>query len=157
MKFMEKVWDNLGLFESEGKKEELVEAEKPRAKRASSTGMSNVISLPSLAKNNINGGAAMTQQIKVMVVEPTSFDDTQYVADYLKTKKPVVINFENTDDDVTRRMIDFISGTTYALDGTIQKVGYNIFLCAPNNVDISYGEKEASEKSFFFWSKKGDK
>lgn len=155
MKFMEKVWDNLGLFESDGKKEELVGPEQPRVKKASSTGINNVISLPSLGQNNTHGGAAMTQQIKVMVVEPTSFDDTQHVADYLKTKKPVVINFENTDAEVTRRMIDFISGTTYALDGTIQKVGHNIFLCAPNNVDVSYGEKEASEKGFFFWSKKG--
>ena len=73
-----------------------------------------------------------------MVVEPFTFDDAQHIADHLKNRKPVVVNLESTEPEVAKRMIDFISGTTYALGGTIQKVGNNIFLCAPVNVDVDY-------------------
>ena len=89
------------------------------------------------------------KQLKVVVVEPLAFDDAQSVADYLKAKKPVVINLENTDQEITRRMIDFISGTTYALNGTMQKVGNNIFLCAPSNVDIDVKTREEKKESGF--------
>ena len=164
MKFMEKIWDNFGLFESNNKDEEIKKIEKPRIRRERSARNSNVIALPNLNSNNaeisnLKTNNSIDPQIKVVVVEPRSFDDTQYIADYLKTRKPVVLNFENTDVDVIRRIIDFISGTTYGLDGTIQKVGQNIFLCAPDNVDVSRKEvkEESSERGFFFWSKKGDK
>jgi cell division inhibitor SepF len=90
-----------------------------------------------------------------MVVEPFSFDDAQHVADHLRNRKPVVINLESTDKEVAKRMIDFISGTTYALNGSIQKIGNNIFLCAPNNVDVAYSTREEGiEKSFLPWSSK---
>ncbi|EIW18125.1 protein of unknown function DUF552 [Pelosinus fermentans B4] len=92
--------------------------------------------------------------MKVMVVEPFSFDDAQHVADHLKNRKPVVVNFENCDKEVAKRMIDFISGTTYALAGSIQKIGNNIFLCAPNNVDVTYSpHEEGSDKEFLPWNK----
>lgn len=101
------------------------------------------------------GGNATAKQMKVMVVEPLSFDDAQHVADHLKNRKPVVVNFENTDTDVAKRIIDFISGTTYALAGNIQKVGNNIFLCAPSNVDVSYTQQdENADKVVMPWIKK---
>ena len=58
------------------------------------------------------------------------------MADYLRNNQPVVINFENTDNDVRKRIVDFISGTIYALDGSLRKVGRNIMVCAPQNVEI---------------------
>lgn len=56
--------------------------------------------------------------MSVVVVEPIGFDEVQKMADYLRNNQPVVINFENTDNDVRKRIVDFISGTIYALDGS---------------------------------------
>lgn len=76
-----------------------------------------------------------------MVIEPVSFDDAQQVADHIRNHKPVVVNFENTSSDIAKRIIDFISGTTYALSGDIKKVGKNVFMCAPNNVSVNFIEE----------------
>lgn len=144
MKFMEKVWGGLGLLEpaevdeEQEQKNKVGEGESIKGKKNS-----NIVNLPTAQK-----------QMKVMVVEPFAFDDAQHVADHLKNRKPVVVNFENCDKEVAKRMIDFISGTTYALAGSIQKIGNNIFLCAPNNVDVTYSpHEEGSDKEFLPWNK----
>jgi cell division inhibitor SepF len=80
--------------------------------------------------------AQQAKPLKMVIVEPETFDDSQGIADYLRDRKPVVINFENTDSDVSKRIVDFVSGSTYALDGNIQKVGKDIFLCVPSNVSV---------------------
>lgn len=77
-----------------------------------------------------------TTEVRVVVLEPTSFDDSQKVADFLRNDQPVVVNFETTERAVRKRMTDFISGTIYALNGTIRTIGPNILVCAPRNVDI---------------------
>jgi cell division inhibitor SepF len=144
MKIMEKVWGSLGLFEPVEAEEE----QKPKAEEFE-------VGKGKKSNNLVNLSAATAQkQMKVMVVEPFSFDDAQHVADHLKNRKPVVVNFENCDKEVAKRMIDFISGTTYALAGSIQKVGNNIFLCAPNNVDVAYSPHEDGvDKDFLPWNK----
>lgn len=143
MKFMEKVWGSLGLFETvEAVEEERAPKQEESDIKTKKSG--NLVNLPTTQK-----------QVKVMVVEPFSFDDAQHVADHLRNRKPVVINLESTDKEVAKRMIDFISGTTYALNGSIQKIGNNIFLCAPNNVDVAYSTREEGiEKSFLPWNNK---
>ena len=92
--------------------------------------------------------------MKVVVIEPRSFDDVQQVANCLREKKPVVINFENTDADDAKRIIDFISGTTYALAGDIKKVGRNVFLCAPSNVNVAYTQEHSAGPMDLPWMKK---
>jgi cell division inhibitor SepF len=94
-----------------------------------------LISMP-LAKN----------QVSVVVIEPINFDEVQKMADYLRKNQPVVINFEDTDSDVRKRIVDFISGTIYALDGTLKKVGRNIMVCAPRNVDIDVENTNYAEQ-----------
>jgi len=91
------------------------------------------------------------KQIKVVVLEPSSFDDSQKIADYLRNNQPVVVNFETTDKLVKKRMTDFISGTIYALNGSLKMIGANILVCAPKNVDIDagvnlYGDQGGSDK-----------
>lgn len=150
MKFMEKVWGSLGLFEPSEQEEERPKVDEAETKARPKN--NNVVSLPMAQQSNSQQSA---KQVKVMVVEPFSFDDAQHVADYLKSRKPVVVNLESTDPEIAKRMIDFISGTTYALNGQIQKVGNNIFLCAPNNVDVAYSPREdVSDKTFLPWSGK---
>lgn len=96
------------------------------------------------AAHNAAQAAAQQQQqqpMKVVVIEPKSFDDSQQVSQCLMDRRPVVINFENTDTDVAHRIVDFISGTVYALDGDIRKISRNVFLCAPSNVKLSSGDE----------------
>lgn len=75
--------------------------------------------------------------VKVIVLEPTSFEEVPGIAEHLKNRRPVVVNLDAADKDVARRIIDFLSGTTYAISGTTQKVGNGVFLFAPPNVDVS--------------------
>lgn len=93
------------------------------------------------------------KQVKVVVLEPANFDDSQKVADYLRNNQPVVVNFEGTEALVTKRMTDFISGTIYALGGSMKKIGRNILVCAPKNVDIDAGINIYDEKGGQPWKK----
>ncbi|WP_182188187.1 cell division protein SepF [Pectinatus frisingensis] len=100
----------------------------------------NIVDFQSAAYSANSGSAGTNRQMKVIIIEPVSFDDAQQIADHIKARKPVVLNFENTNDDTTKRIIDFISGATYALAGDIKKVGQHIFLCAPNNVNVTFSD-----------------
>ena len=114
---------------------------------------SNVVNFQAAAAN-----AAMNNvtayKMKVVVIEPKSFDDAQQVANCLREKRPVVINFENTIEEDAKRITDFISGTIYALNGEIKKVSNNVFFCAPSNVNISYSEDKKSVSTEMPWLKK---
>ena len=95
-----------------------------------------------------------TTEVRVVVIEPVSFDDSQKVADYLRNDQPVVVNFETTEPAVRKRMTDFISGTIYALNGTIRTIGPNILVCAPHNVDIdAEAEVYSGERRGSSWPK----
>ena len=73
--------------------------------------------------------------IKVVIYQPVSFEDTQTIINNLKSRKPIVVNLESLDAALAQRVLDFISGAVYALDGTIQKVSRGIFVLAPSNID----------------------
>lgn len=93
-------------------------------------------------------------QFKMVVSQPDTFDDAQDICDHLKNKKPVVINLEGIEKQDAQRIIDFLSGSIYALDGSIQKVSADIFVIAPNNVDVSGDLKdELKNKTVFPWAK----
>ena len=95
-----------------------------------------------------------TAEVRVVVIEPSSFDDSQKVADFLRNDQPVVVNFETTEQTVRKRMTDFISGTIYALNGTIRTIGPNILVCAPRNVDIdAEAEVYGGERGGSSWPK----
>ncbi|MGI9050827.1 MAG: cell division protein SepF [Rubrobacteraceae bacterium] len=87
---------------------------------------------------------------RVSVVEPTSFNDAQGLADRFKREQPVILNLQNVDTDLSRRMVDFCSGLTYAMDGQIQTVASRVFLLTPRNVEVSAEErKRLAERAFF--------
>lgn len=90
-----------------------------------------------------------TNPIKMVVTEPTGFEECPKLVDNLKTRKPVIINLENLETDVARKIFDFLSGATYALNGNVQKVANNIFIFAPENVDVAYNmnQKVAANES----------
>ena len=94
-----------------------------------------------------------TAQLKLVVMEAESFEDARDIANHLKSKKPVVMNLESVERDVARRIVDFLSGAVYALDGNIQKVSNGIFLIAPYNVGIMGDFKdELRNKGIFPWN-----
>ncbi len=92
-----------------------------------------------------NGG-----DVRVHLVIPKSFNDAQQVADKFKQTIPVVLNLQATENDLAKRLIDFASGLTYALDGGMQRIAHKVFMLTPRNVQISAEEKaELIEKGFF--------
>jgi cell division inhibitor SepF len=87
------------------------------------------------------------KNLKVMVCEPEKFDEVQALAEHLKNRKQVILNFENTAPEISQRVIDFISGATYALDGQSQQLGRNIFLFAPSNVEVTKDHRALMRKN----------
>ena len=79
-----------------------------------------------------------TEQVKLVVIKPQSFEESPKLVDSLRAKKPVIINLEDLETDIARKIFDFLSGATYALNGNVQKVANNIFLFTPENVDVTY-------------------
>ena len=78
-----------------------------------------------------------TEQIKMVISQPTSFEQSEAICDLLKEKKSVIVNLEYVNKDIARRIVDVISGAVHALDGHIQKVSNSIFLIAPYNYEIT--------------------
>jgi cell division inhibitor SepF len=75
--------------------------------------------------------------MRMVVFQPQSFEDTQTLIDSLKGNRPVIVNLENLNVDAAQRVLDFVSGAIYALDGSVRKISKGIFLMAPAGVDIS--------------------
>jgi cell division inhibitor SepF len=95
--------------------------------------------------NGRNGG-----DVRVHFVAPKSFNDVQDVADKFKDTIPVILNLQSTDTDLSKRLIDFSSGLTYALDGGMQRIADKVFLLTPRNVEVSAEERaRLVEKGFF--------
>lgn len=82
-------------------------------------------------------GMPGVQQVKVIISQPNSFEQSEEICEHLKEKKSIIVNLEYVNKDVARRIIDFISGAVYALDGNIQKISNSIFLVAPYNYEIT--------------------
>ncbi len=95
-----------------------------------------------------NGGQRHASQVELIV--PKSFNDAQKVADKLKADVPVIINLQTADSDLAKRLIDFSSGLTYALDGSMQRVADRVFLLTPAHVKVSAEDKASlMERGFF--------
>jgi cell division inhibitor SepF len=96
------------------------------------------------------GGNGKPNDVRVHLVIPKSFNDAQQVADRFKDQIPVVLNLQGTDTDLSKRLIDFASGLTYALDGGMQRIADKVFMLTPRNVEISAEERaQLIEKGFF--------
>lgn len=83
---------------------------------------------------------------KTILVEPRAFSEAQQIADYLKAKNQVVVNFKRVTSDVSKRIMDFLNGIIYAIDGTMQKLGPGIVICAPKGFEIEGNISEESTK-----------
>ena len=95
------------------------------------------------------------QQIRMVISQPTTFDQAEDICDLLKDKQSVIVNLEYVNKDVARRIIDVVSGAVHALDGHIQKVSNSIFLIAPYNYEITneMAREEIKNKLSVSWLK----
>ena len=73
---------------------------------------------------------------KMILLEPRAYSESQQIVDYLKSRNSVVVNLKRVTSDQAKRIVDFLSGTIYAIGGDLQKIGGGIFLCTPNNVNV---------------------
>lgn len=92
----------------------------------------------------------VVEKPRVHVVAPGRFADAQQIGDRLRTNQPVIVNLQVVDRDLSRRMIDFCSGVTYALNGSMEKVADQVFLLTPSNVEVSAEERQRlSERGLY--------
>lgn len=84
---------------------------------------------------------------KMILLEPRAYSESQQIADHLKKKNTVVVNMKRVTPDQAKRIVDFLSGTVYALGGDLQKIGAGIFLCTPKNVDVEGAITDDDDKN----------
>lgn len=126
--------------------EAMEDEEEPR--RSFSGGMND--SAPrSTGGRVVNLGAA--SQLQMVVVKPEDFQQVDTIANYLRDRKAVVLNLEKTNKDVARRLVDFLSGCSYALDGNIRKVAIYTYLITPYNVDVVGDMMEEIENNVAYY------
>ena len=138
-KFMNKFWEMIGVDPED---EERYDFDDPETssnisyledKEATNATTSPVFAVK---KNKVVGMPGM-QQVKVVISQPSTFEQSEEICEHLKEKKSVILNLEYVNKDVARRIIDFVSGAAYALDGNMQKISNAIFLVAPFNYEIT--------------------
>lgn len=135
-KFIDKMMDVMGFGSDEDFEEEVEEIEEKtevpniRSLRSRSGGNSKIVNIHTNIK------------MEVVITDPEAYEEAQEICDHIKSKKPVVINLENMDRQTAQRVIDFLSGACYALNGDVQRVANNIFIIAPENVDIANSFRE---------------
>ena len=105
---------------------------------------------PTAQLRPVGGGRGRNGDVRVHLVVPKSFNDAQQVADRFKDSIPVILNLQGVETDLSKRLIDFASGLTYALDGGMQRIADKVFMLTPRNVEISAEERaRLIEKGFF--------
>ena len=120
-------------------------AEDPAAERRTA-----VLRSVGTQQGSSRGPNGRSEAVRVHLVIPKSFNDAQDIADKFKDAIPVIINLQSSDADLSKRLIDFASGLTYALDGGMQRIADKVFLLTPRNVEVSAEERAALiEKGFF--------
>ena len=154
---MNKVWDLFGMDSAEpdeyeeedvydyGEDEEEIEDRKLFGRKNNNN--NKIVNMPQTQTQG--------QAIKMVISQPTTFEQSDEICSFLKEKKSVIVNLEYVNKDVARRIVDFISGGVYALDGYIQKVSNSIFLVAPSNYEITndMGREEMRNKLSVSWLK----
>ena len=138
-KFMNKMWNLLGVdseedFEYDADYDNTSAAPAYTDEKESNVG-TNIAPI-SNKKNKVVGMPGM-QQVKVIISQPSTFEQSEEICEHLKEKKSIIVNLEYVNKDVARRIVDFISGAVYGLDGNIQKISNSIFLVAPFNYEIT--------------------
>ena len=130
--------DNFGSYE--GEDSDMTMGAAPAAGVGMGTGMSGVQMGSGISLSGNSGSA-----LEMKVVKPDSFDSVAQIADHLLSKRTIVLNLENTNKETARRLIDFLSGVAYSIDGSLKKIASNAYVITPSNVDV--GDAKLSRKA----------
>jgi len=139
--FLERVMNLFGI-ETEEVVEEVYSENNEKAVKPKQRDRGKVVSLPNPSK-----------AVRLVVFEPQSFDDVQPIVDHLKNRRPVILNMEELEKSLARRLTDFVGGAVYALDGAVQKVSNQIMLFTPANVEVTIPPRSELKDDFFSTNK----
>jgi len=115
-----------------------------RRGRAADTGATSVLRAPAAPPR------AAASAVKVHVIAPRAFNDAQQIADRFKNGVPVIVNLQTAEPELSKRLIDFGSGLTYALDGAMQRIAEKVFLLTPRDVEVSAEDRQRLVEQGFF-------
>ena len=148
---MNKIWGAFGMNANEEEEEDYVENNEEMEEEEENNKENKLWG----RRNNKVVAMPQPQQVKMVISQPTTFDQAEDICDLLKEKQSVIVNLEYVNKDVARRIIDFLSGAVHALDGYIQKVSNSIFLVAPSNYEITneMAREEMKSKLSVSWLK----
>ena len=146
-------YDNITQEEIDAYKNELSRSSAPAPEPPISTGISPLafseVAPPQKFTDNKEHVDRVSRNdsgaFKMVVIEPKNIDECRKLIDNLRANKPIIINLEKVETDLARKMFDFLSGATYALKGSIQRINQNIYLFAPHNVNIKAMVDRATE------------
>ena len=145
--FFNRILDAVGLEEEEFEGEEIMdeeeefyeeEIEEPEEQR-----------LPRRKQNKVVGLPSSAAKMRMLVFQPSSYEEAECIIDNLKARKPVIMNLDEMDVELGQRILDFVGGAIYSLGGDIKKVARSIFVVAPSNVDIAQNVDERSTRDGF--------
>ena len=161
-KFIDKIMDAMKLSDYEdepvdykddyndftGEPEPVRSTPEPRPFKSYTGGKASTISKPTVMNLQAN------VQMEVVLIQPTTFNEAQEICDNIKAKKPCIMNFEKLDHPTAQRIMDFVSGACYTLDGSIKRVNDSVFIIAPVNVDVLGNfEEELKSNGIIQWDK----
>ncbi|CAM4259005.1 cell division protein SepF [Paenibacillus tarimensis] len=137
MSVMNRFMNFLGLQEEE----EIIERERQLERNQNQQDAEQEIETPAFEqRKNMKGANVVSihsqKNVRVVLNEPRSYDEAQEIADHLRSRRSVIVNLQRVRKEHAVRIVDFLSGTVYALNGSISKLGPNIFLCTPDSVEI---------------------
>ena len=135
---IEEIDDDFSEEELASAKEEIRREERKSVSSFQPKGVEAVKAVPLEKRVSIAG----TNAFKLVVIEPKSFDECPKLVDSLKGRRPVIINLEKIETETAKKIFDFLSGATYALNGNVQKVANNIFIFAPESVHIAANQDD---------------
>ena len=152
---MEKVWGLFGVEPAEDREEEIEEVDTEEVENDEEEQEDKKLWG---RKNNKVVAMPQVQQVKMVISQPTTFEQAPNICDLLKQKKSVIVNLEYVNKDVARRIIDVVSGAVHALDGHMQKISNSIVLIAPFNYDIEneIARDEIKSKLSVSWLRNGN-
>ncbi len=135
----EEVCEDDAVMDEEEQYEEEFEEPEPRTRRGVRQ-QSKVVNMP---------GTASASRMQMLLFQPCSLEDAEGIIDNLKARKPVIMNLDELDVELGQRILDFVGGAVYSLNGDIKKVARSIFVVAPPNVDVSQSIDERSGRDSF--------
>ncbi|MGI5849910.1 MAG: cell division protein SepF [Christensenellales bacterium] len=144
--FFNRILDAVGLEEEEYEEEQIMDEDEsfyeeeyePEEQRVFRRKQAKVVGLPNAAN-----------RMRMLVYQPCSYEEAECIIDNLKDRKPVIMNLDELDIELGQRILDFVGGAVYSLNGDIKKVARSIFVVAPSNVDIAQNVDERSSRDGF--------